>query len=177
MHRECRERFPRHRLQRKPLVSDPSMHHGTCVMHVPWYMSGSLTRGGGENVPGSPGACATRNFAYLVRGPGPSTSKCVRFVTFQWITYRIQSWWPRVRFRFMPAMLLLFSLTPLKSLHVQYRWFIKHGVIVTEALQSQSQRLSWMCLDHHIRYQVPCNLPWTHFATNPQQVIVRCRVW
>ena len=40
--------FPRHRLQRKPLVSDPGMHHGTCVTHVPWCMSGSLTRGGGE---------------------------------------------------------------------------------------------------------------------------------
>ena len=38
------------------------MHHGTCVTHVPWYMSGSITRGGGENVPGIPGACATRNF-------------------------------------------------------------------------------------------------------------------
>ena len=61
--------FPRHRLQRKPLVSDPGMHHGTCVTHVPWCMSGSLTRNGGENVPGIPGACATRNFAYLVRGP------------------------------------------------------------------------------------------------------------
>ena len=31
---ECRERFPRRRLQRKPLVSDPGMHHGTCVTHV-----------------------------------------------------------------------------------------------------------------------------------------------
>ena len=40
-----------------------------CVTHVPWCMSGSLTRGGGENVPSIPGACATRNFAYLVRGP------------------------------------------------------------------------------------------------------------
>ena len=64
---ECRERFPRHRLQREPLVSDPDMHHGTCVRHVPWCMSGSLTRGGGKNVPGIPGA--TPNFAYLVRGP------------------------------------------------------------------------------------------------------------
>ena len=27
---ECRERFPRHRLQRKPLVSDPGMHYGSC---------------------------------------------------------------------------------------------------------------------------------------------------
>ena len=44
-------RFPRHRLRRKPLVIDPGMHQGTCVMHVPWYISGSLTRGGGEIVP------------------------------------------------------------------------------------------------------------------------------
>ena len=36
------ERFPRHRLQTKPLVSDPGMHHGTCVTYVPWCISGSL---------------------------------------------------------------------------------------------------------------------------------------
>ena len=51
--------FPRRRFQRKPLVSDPGMHHGTCVTHVPWCMSGSLTCGDGENVPGIPGACAS----------------------------------------------------------------------------------------------------------------------
>ena len=50
--------FPRRRFQRKPLVSDPGMHHGTCVTHVPWCMSGSLACGDGENVPGIPGACA-----------------------------------------------------------------------------------------------------------------------
>ena len=50
--------FPRRRFRRKPLVSDPDMHHGTCVTHVPWCMSGSLTCGNGENVPGIPGACA-----------------------------------------------------------------------------------------------------------------------
>ena len=50
MRRECRECFPHHRLQRKPLVSDPGMLHGTCVTHVPWCMTGSLTRGSGENV-------------------------------------------------------------------------------------------------------------------------------
>ena len=53
MRRECRERF-----QRKLLVSDPGMHHDTCVTHVPWCMSGSLTCGEGENVPGIPSACA-----------------------------------------------------------------------------------------------------------------------
>ena len=57
---------PRH--QRKTLVSDHSMHHGTCVTHVPCYMSGSLTRGGGENVPGIPGAFATHSLTYLTRG-------------------------------------------------------------------------------------------------------------
>ena len=36
--------FPRGRLQRKPLVSDPGMHNGTCVTHVPWCMSRSFTR-------------------------------------------------------------------------------------------------------------------------------------
>ena len=63
MRRECRERFIRHRLQRKPLVSDPGWHH------VPWCMSGSLNHTGGENVPGIPGTCTTLNFTYLVRGP------------------------------------------------------------------------------------------------------------
>ena len=35
--------FTHRPFQRKPLVSDPGMHHGTCVTHVPWCMSGSLT--------------------------------------------------------------------------------------------------------------------------------------
>ena len=30
---------------RPPRVSDPDMHHGTCVTHVPWCMPGSLTSG------------------------------------------------------------------------------------------------------------------------------------
>ena len=34
------------------------VHHARVMMHV---MSGSLTCGGVENVPGIPGACATRN--------------------------------------------------------------------------------------------------------------------
>ena len=54
------------------LISDPGIHHGTCVTHVPWCISGSLTRGGEENVPGIPGACATRNIMYLVRCPWPT---------------------------------------------------------------------------------------------------------
>ena len=54
---------------------DPDMHYSTCVTHVPWCMPGSLTTGflwsrrRAENVPGILGACATRNFTYLVRDP------------------------------------------------------------------------------------------------------------
>ena len=55
MRRECQERVRRHRLQREPLFSDPGMHHGTCVARVPWCMSGWLTCGGREDVPGIPG--------------------------------------------------------------------------------------------------------------------------
>ena len=54
---------------RKPLVSNPGMHYVTCITHVSRCMSGSLTCGGGKNVSGIPGACATRNLPYLVRGP------------------------------------------------------------------------------------------------------------
>ena len=55
-------------------VSNPDMHHGTCVTHVPWCMPGSLTSGSlwsrwWGNVPVIPDACATRNFTHLVRGP------------------------------------------------------------------------------------------------------------
>ena len=34
-----------------------------------WWMLGSVTRDGGEKVPGIPGACASRNFTYLAKGP------------------------------------------------------------------------------------------------------------
>ena len=52
----------------RPRVSDP-------FTHVPWCTSGSLTCGfllksvAGKNVPGIPGANATRNFTYLERDP------------------------------------------------------------------------------------------------------------
>ena len=45
-----------------------NLHYGTSATHVPWCMSGSLSRGGRENVPGISGAFATCNFVYLVRG-------------------------------------------------------------------------------------------------------------
>ena len=57
----CREPFLYHQLQRRPLVSDPGMHHRTCLTHVLWCMSGSPSCGAGENIPGI--------VTYLARGP------------------------------------------------------------------------------------------------------------
>ena len=84
--------FRRHRLQRKPLVSDPGMHHGTCVTHVSWCMSGSLSRGGGQNVPGIPGACVTHNFTYLVRGPWYSCQGC-HTINLVLLSKNLASWY------------------------------------------------------------------------------------
>ena len=69
MRRECRERFPRHRGLAIP----------TCITARAWrtrrdacrerWLAVSFEVGGGKNVPGTPGACATKNFMHLVRGP------------------------------------------------------------------------------------------------------------
>ena len=58
-------------------VSDRDMHLGMpCVTHVPWCMPGSLTNDflwswwrGKRSRHSVPGACATRNLMYLIRGP------------------------------------------------------------------------------------------------------------
>ena len=91
MRRECRERFLRHRLQRKQSVSDPGMHHGTCVMHVSWYMAESLPHGGRKNVPGIPDACATCNYTYLTRGPCSATCHLFQNKSLWWYPYLVIS--------------------------------------------------------------------------------------
>ena len=57
-----------------PRVSDPDIHHGTCVTHVPWCMLVSLTSGfrwsrWRERRSRHSRRMRTRNFTYLVRGP------------------------------------------------------------------------------------------------------------
>ena len=71
-----------------PRFGDPDMHQGTCVMHVPWCMPGTLTsdflwsqwRGKRSR---HCRACATYSFAYLVRGP------CVLRCHFKFILWCI----------------------------------------------------------------------------------------
>ena len=77
-----------------PRVSDPDMHHGTCVTHVPWCMLGSLSSGflevgGGENFPSIPGACATHNFT-----KGPWTLLSDRSHSYHLAYWCQVKWWP-----------------------------------------------------------------------------------
>ena len=70
---ECPQRFPRHRLKRKPLLSDPGMHHGTCVTHMPWCMLGSLTlRWQGKR---SRHSQRMRNRQFYITGKKPMTMR------------------------------------------------------------------------------------------------------
>ena len=61
--------FPATDFKGNRYIAIPACNTVRGAMHAPWCMSGSLTRSGGENVPGIPGACATRNVMYLARDP------------------------------------------------------------------------------------------------------------
>ena len=85
-----------------PRVSDPDMHHDMCITHMPRCMPESLTPesvmisfevGGGENVPGIPGACTTRNFAYLVRGPWQNSDIGIKENIHTTITCIVYPWY------------------------------------------------------------------------------------
>ena len=76
--------LPRHRFQKKPLVSDPGMHHGTCVTHVPWCMSGSLTCGDGETFPAFP---AHAHPQFCVSGKRPMALHCLQQSWLSLLTY------------------------------------------------------------------------------------------
>ena len=89
--------FPRRRFQRKLLVSDPGMHHGTCVTHVPWCMSGSLTCGDGEKFPAFP-AHAHPRFCVSGKRPMPCyqfTSICKKKCPMYTADHLPRSYWLR----------------------------------------------------------------------------------
>ena len=96
---------------------------GTCLTHVPWCMSGSLTRGGGENVPGIPGAWTTRNFLYLVRNPWGrhdafriTIPLWVKSTSDRWISFRKGQWFEALMFSSI-------GLNDLLNKHSSCRWF------------------------------------------------------
>ena len=82
--------FPRCQFQRKPLVSDPAVHHARAVMHV----GIAYLRWRGKRSRHS-GRMRTRNFAYLARGPWRNICSLnrQREVTSQSLTIQFNSLW------------------------------------------------------------------------------------
>ena len=69
MRRKCRESSPRHHeLAIPPCIAARAWR--TC-RNACWdrYLAVTFAVDGGGNVPGIPGACATRNFTHLIRSP------------------------------------------------------------------------------------------------------------
>ena len=76
-------------------VSNPDMHRGTCMTHVPWCMPGSLTSGflrsrwGGKR---SPHSRCMRNLQFYVTGKRPmetySSNTAITFGNFY-----LNAWW------------------------------------------------------------------------------------
>ena len=60
---------PRGRPQTNPQVSDPGMHHGTCVTHVPWCSRDSLSPVAGKTLPVFSAHAHPQFYVYLARGP------------------------------------------------------------------------------------------------------------
>ena len=79
MRRKCRERFPRHRGLAIPTCITARARRTCRDACRDRKLSVSFEVDGGENVPGIPGACATHNFTYLLRGScvSPSARKVV----------------------------------------------------------------------------------------------------
>ena len=66
----------------------------THVAHVPWCVPGSLTSvmlwsRWPRNVPGILGVCATRNYAYVVRGPCPKNRYMFEVTAIKEVMYNI----------------------------------------------------------------------------------------
>ena len=138
------------------------MHHGTCVTHVPWFMSGSLTCGAGENVPGIPGACATRKFTYL--GPlilqvNGNSCRCVQVLSWLslWTEKRIGTY----KIYFFNSLRPTDAYLHWEIDHHQFRWWLvawsvpSHYVnqcwnIVSSNLENKLQWHRHMSYNRHI---------------------------
>ena len=86
-----------------PRVSDPDLHHGTCVTHVPWCIPGSLTSGflwrrwWGKR-PRLSRRMRNPQFSYLVRGPWADLSRYEPDALSSRRWRQFLAWWPHHHF-------------------------------------------------------------------------------
>ena len=94
------------------------MHHGTCVTHVPWCMSGSLARCGGENVPGIPAPAILRIWQ---EAHGVTTRKHLLLYWSLWRSSAVHRWIPLTKVQLSRA--LVFSpLFSMKKMNKESIW-------------------------------------------------------
>ena len=95
-----------------PRVSDPDMHHGTCLTHVPWGMPGLLTSGFLWNQWRGKHYRHSRrmlNPQFYVSGKRPMIMTLARCAAC-WVIMRVRSlqgWWQGVTF-FIPTLIILY---------------------------------------------------------------------
>ena len=106
--------FPTRRLQRKPLVSDPGMHHGTCVTHVPWCMSGSLTCGGGKTFPAFPAHAHPQFYVSGKRPMGTNLHSTLCFELNYVATYPMQRGNLTSNTKYVESLCMLFPFTNIR---------------------------------------------------------------
>ena len=92
-----RERFPRHRRLAIPTYITAHAWRTCRNACRDRQLAVSFEVGGGENVPGIHGACRTRNFTYLVRGPYRSGFFSHVLLNCFTVTRPIHSYWTSVR--------------------------------------------------------------------------------
>ena len=118
-----------------------AIHHGTCVTHGSWCMSGSLPRGGGESVPGIPGAC---NPQFYVFGKSPTVpaDAISRYSTcsLHWVALEMPSVTRKYAFRITDLLLR----KPLVSTNVPVTWSFSDFFAVSQLLKKQSS-CWWFC--------------------------------
>ena len=68
-----------------PLVSDPDMHHGTCLTHVPWCMPGSLTSDFLWNRWRGKHSRRMRNPQFCVSGKRPNEAYMYHLASMGWV--------------------------------------------------------------------------------------------
>ena len=97
MRQECRERFLRPRGQAIPTWITARAWRTCRDACRGCYLAVSVEVGGGQNVPGIPGACATRNITYLARGPWQPMGTIT--IASGWFMYRSRlNRWTAVNF-------------------------------------------------------------------------------
>ena len=155
-------------------VSDPELHHSTCVVHVPWCMSGSLTSGflwsqwRGKL---SRHSRRMRNLQFCVSGDRPmdplitnhiarddadrniestvheeliDVQKC-NYVIERWNSFKGRKWFDANLFFIVTTCTFLISCC-LDSQYVSYSWSTYHFIIVNCLKKKHNTAYKWIAI-------------------------------